>query len=466
MAGVVSAVVVEGRMTFINPVAEALTGGPAAGEIDRATSEVFRIFNETTGEAIENPIARVIREGAIVGMANHTVLETRGGLRIPIDDSGAPVKDERGRLKGAVLVFRDITEKRRIERERQLAQTELLRSQQELSGILARISDGFVAVEREWHYVYVNEEAARQLNKSASDIIGKYIWELFPHLVGTYFQTDLQRSMADQTPALLEMLNPQNGRWFRSRTYPSANGISIYSVDITGEKEQAAARTRLAAIVESSQDAIIGKDLNGFVTSWNQGAEQIFGYSEGEMLGKSISVLATPGRAEEISRTLERIQRGEGVDHYETVRLTKDGRLLDVSLTISPIKDGEGRVIGASKIARDITKQKADQLALRDSEARLNIALEAGGMGAWEWNMEQSRVTWSPQLEAIHGLPAGTFGGTLEDFQRDIHPEDRARVLKTIDAAAESGNDYRVEYRFVRPGAVFRVNIEIGRAHV
>jgi PAS domain S-box-containing protein len=441
----------EGRIMFINPVAEALTGWTAADAIERSVSEVFRIFNETTGEAIENPIARVIREGAIVGLANHTVLETRGGVRIPIDDSGAPVKDERGRLKGAVLVFRDVTERRRIERERLLAQAELLRSQQELSGILARISDGFVALDRDWHYVYVNEEAARQLNKSAPDMIGKSIWDLFPHLAGTPIQTELQRSMADQTPALLEMLDPQNGHWFRRRAYPSPNGISIYSVDITAEKEQAAARTRLAAIVESSQDAIVGKDLNGIVTSWNRGAERIFGYSEAEMIGKSIVVLAAPGRAEDIPRILERVRGGAVVYHYETVSRTKDGRLLDVSLTISPIKDGEGRVIGASKIARDITQQKAHERALRDSQARLNIALEAGGMGAWEWNIEQSRVTWSPQLEAIHGLPAGTFGGSFEDFQRDIHTEDRARVLKTIEAAVESGNDYRVEYRFVRP---------------
>jgi len=442
---------VDGRVTFINPVAEALTGWPAADAIDQSIDKVFRIFNEATGEAIENPVTRVIREGTVVRLASHTVLETRSGVRIPIDDSGAPVKDERGRLKGAVLIFRDITEKRRIERERQLAEAELARSQQQLSGILGRIRDGFVALDRDWHYVYVNEEAARQQHQNPADMIGKSIWDLFPYLVGTQFQTGLQRAMAEQAPVVLERIDPLNGHSFRLRADPSTHGISIFSVDVTSEKEQAAARTRLAAIVESSQDAIIGKDLNGMVTSWNQGAEHIFGYAEAEMLGRPIAVLATPERVDEIPRILERIRRGEGVNHYETLRVAKDGRLLDVSLTISPIKDEEGRVIGASKIARDITRQKADERALRDSEARLNIALEAGGMGAWEWNIEQSKVTWSPQLEAIHGLATGTFGGTLEDFQRDMHPEDRARVRETIDAAVSSGNDYRVEYRFVRP---------------
>ncbi len=413
---------VEGRITFINPVAETLTGWPAADAMGQNVSTVFRKFNESTG----------------------AVLETRTGVRIPIDDSGAPVKDERGRLKGAVLIFRDIAEKRRTERE-------LARSQQQLSGILAGIRDGFVALNREWHYVYVNEEAARQQNSSAQDMLGKSIWDLFPDLVGTQFQSELQRAMTDQVPAMLERIDPRNGHTFRLRADPSANIISIYSVDVTEEKEQAATRTRLAAIVESSQDAIIGKDLNGIVTSWNQGAEHIFGYTEEEIVGKSITVLAGPERADEMPRILERVRRGEPITHYETIRHTKDGRLLDVSLTISPIHDADGRVIGASKVARDITQQKAQERALRDSEARMNIALEAGEMGAWEWNIEDSKVTWSPQLEAIHGLAPGTFGGTLDDFQRDMHPEDRPRVLETIAAAVASGNDYRVEYRFVRP---------------
>jgi PAS domain S-box-containing protein len=250
---------------------------------------------------------------------------------------------------------------------------------------------------------------------------------------------------------VLERIDPRNGHTFRLRADPSANTISIYSIDVTDEKEQAATRTRLAAIVESSNDAIIGKDLNGIVTSWNRGAEHIFCYTEAEMVGKSITILAGPGRADEMPRILDRVRRGERVNHYETVRVTKDGRLLDVSLTVSPIHDTEGRVVGASKVARDITQQKAQERALRDSEARMNIALEAGEMGAWEWNLEDSRVTWSPQLETIHGLAPGTFGGTLEDFQRDMHLDDRAGVLETLAAAVSNGNDYRVEYRFVRP---------------
>lgn len=115
----------------------------------------------------------------------------------------------------------------------------------------------------------------------------------------------------------------------------------------------------LASIVESSDDAIISKDLNGIITSWNGAAERIFGYSAEEVIGKPIAILAPPGRMNEMPIILEQIRQGQRVDHFETVRCTRDGRLLNVSLTISPIRDANGRIVGASKIARDITDRKA-----------------------------------------------------------------------------------------------------------
>jgi PAS domain S-box-containing protein len=116
---------------------------------------------------------------------------------------------------------------------------------------------------------------------------------------------------------------------------------------------------KLAAIVQSSDDAIISKDLNGIITSWNRGAEKIFGYTEEEVLGKPITILIPQDRTEEEPGILRRIRNGESIDHYETIRVDKDGKLLDISLTVSPIYDAEGRVIGASKVARDITERMA-----------------------------------------------------------------------------------------------------------
>jgi PAS domain S-box-containing protein len=128
----------------------------------------------------------------------------------------------------------------------------------------------------------------------------------------------------------------------------------------------------LAAIVESSDDAIASKTLDGIVTSWNRAAERLFGYTAAEMIGKPIAILAAPGRENEMPAILERIRRGEQVDHYETVRKRKDGSLVEIALTVSPVRDGTGRIVGASKIARDITEHKAAEERQQMLLAELN----------------------------------------------------------------------------------------------
>jgi len=124
-------------------------------------------------------------------------------------------------------------------------------------------------------------------------------------------------------------------------------------------KQDEWAQSRLAAIVESSHDAIISKTLSGIITTWNAAAERLFGYSAAEIIGSPMTRIFPPERYAEEAEILARLARGEMVDHFETVRLTKDGRRLDVSVTVSPIKDSAGRIIGASKILRDITERKA-----------------------------------------------------------------------------------------------------------
>lgn len=148
--------------------------------------------------------------------------------------------------------------------------------------------------------------------------------------------------------------------------------------DVTQEKPDSEFREHLAAIIDSSDDAIIGKDLNGIIRSWNHGAEQMFGYTAGEAVGKPVNMLAVPGSLDDIPNILERISRGEGIDHYQTKRQTKDGRVLFISLTVSPLHGVDGQVNGASKTARDVTDlvnykkaQRESLEALRLNEARL-----------------------------------------------------------------------------------------------
>ncbi len=137
----------------------------------------------------------------------------------------------------------------------------------------------------------------------------------------------------------------------------------------------------LSRIVSSSDDAMISKTLDGTVTTWNQGAARIFGYSAEEIVGKPISVLAAPGREDDMTKVLEQIKRGARVEHYETQRRRKDGAIVDISLTVSPIHDAEGRTIGASKIARDITAQKAADNALRLSETKYRTTFDMAPVG-------------------------------------------------------------------------------------
>ena len=144
--------------------------------------------------------------------------------------------------------------------------------------------------------------------------------------------------------------------------------------DISERKQAEERQAKLAAIVESSDDAIISKDLNGIITTWNTGAERIFGYAAREVIGQSVTILVPPDRVDEARGILERIRRGERIHHFETVRRRKDGTLLDISLTVSPIIDESGNVVGASKVARDISERKLAEDALREKDDALEMA--------------------------------------------------------------------------------------------
>jgi len=236
-----------GRVIFANPVAQQLMGWPQSELSGRPLDEAFRIINELTRAEVESPTSIVLREGAISGKAKHTILIARDGAEIPIDHSGAPILDAEGKIRGAVLVFRDVTERRRAEQSMHL----------------------------------------------------------------------------------------------------------------------------LASIVESSDDAIVGHDLSGLFTSWNKGAERIFGYSSEEAIGRPTSLISSPERGDEMPGVLERIGKGERIEQYQAVRRTKSGAAIDVAITISPLYDDLGRIVGASKIARNIT----EQVRAADRLARLNSAL-------------------------------------------------------------------------------------------
>lgn len=209
------------------------------------------------------------------------------------------------------------------------------------------------------------------------------------------------------------------GRW---QVFKDSSGQPIQmtgiNIDITSRKEAERAQRRLADIVEFSDDAIIGKALNGIVTSWNPAAERIFGYSAKEMIGRSIRTVIPPELQSDEQRILDTIERGDRIEHFETVRLTKSGERIDVSLTISPMRDETGKVIGAAKIVRDITQQKKTEQALRTTE-RLASAGRLAATVAHEINNPLEAVTNLVYLAKSSAIP-NDVRGFLDTVEEEL----------------------------------------------
>jgi PAS domain S-box-containing protein len=326
-----------GRISFMNAVAESLTGWTQGTAEGRDLTDIFRIINEQTRAMVENPVTKVVRDGVTVGLANHTVLIAKDGRETPIDDSGAPIRNETGAIVGAVLVFRDITERKQTE-------------------------------------------------------------------------TDL---------------------------------------------------ARLAAIVESSNEAIISKDLTGQIKSWNNGAENLFGYTAEEMIGQSILRLIPPDRFDEEERVLHSIRRGEKINQYETVRQRKDGSLIEISLTVSPIRDATGQIIGASKIAYDITERKRAEERLRSSEERMQLAISVAKAATWEVDLVNDKTYWSDSHFTLLGYePTPNRETTTAMWQTAVLPEDLEDVFAEWERAERERNQFHLEHRIVRAdnGEIIWVN--------
>lgn len=178
--------------------------------------------------------------------------------------------------------------------------------------------------------------------------------------------------------------------------------FAAYLRDITSRKEGEEARRTLAAIIESSGDAIITKDLNGKITSWNEAAQRLFGYMPEEVIGKPVTILIPPERHGEEPRILERIRRGESLDHYETVRRRKDGTLFDISVTVSPVKDESGQVVGASKIARDISERI-------QSDRRRTAQYTVASLLAGSWSLGEAGPRIVESIAAIGNWVSGSI---------------------------------------------------------
>ena len=337
---------------------------------------MFRIVDEDTRQPAENPVAKVLRTGGAAGLANHTVLIRKDGGECPIDDSAAPIRDDQGRTRYHFSLPRH--------HERRQAEKALRQSEEKYRTLFDSIDEGFCVIEKvegaagelvDFRYVEANRAFAA--HSGVSGVVGKTIAQAFPGEPEEWFDT-YDAVLRTGEPIRFERRLVTQGRVVDLYAFrvegDTQRLVAVIFKDITARKQAEEASLRLAAIVESSDDAIISKSLDGIVTSWNAAAERIFGYRAEEMIGQPILRLLPEDRQDEEHLILERLRRGERVDHFETVRRTKDGRLLDVSITISPLRDEHGTIIGASKIARDITVRKQAERELAQRAAELQRA--------------------------------------------------------------------------------------------
>src|SRR5580704_8832411 len=363
----------EGRITFFNQAAVDLWGcRPELGKSEWCGS--WRLYwpDGRPMRHDECPMAVALKEGRPIRGAE-AAAERPDGTRVPFLAYPTPLRDRSGALTGAVNTLIDISERKRTEE-----------FEQQLAAIVESSDDSIVSQDLYGIIKSWNPGAERLFGYTAEEAIGKPITLLIPidrhgeesDILSrirrgeciNHYETVRRRkdgSLVDVSLAVAPTKNAE-GRVI---------GASKIARDVTERRRAGQLAQRLVSIVESSDDAIVSKDLDGIIKTWNAGAERLFGYTAEEVIDKPITLLIPMDRHDEESDILSRIRRGKCVDHYETVRQRKDGSLVEISVTVSPLRNAEGRIIGASKIARDITERRRAQeqqyLLLREMSHRV-----------------------------------------------------------------------------------------------
>lgn len=358
----------DGVITSWNRSAERMFGYGAEEAIGQPVTLLFP--PERYGEAPEL-LARM-RSGEPVD-EYQTVRQRKNGTLIDVSLTASPIRNLEGRVIGIATIVRDISEEKR--------RRDWLRVS------LSSVGDGVIVSRQSGEIAYMNAVAERLTGWGECDSLGRSLTEVFRTVDETTREPSAGFLDAPCEPGApwglanhlvliardgRERLIQANATGIRSES-GEREGLVVVFRDISDRRFSEFAVRRLAAVVDGSDDAIVAKDLKGIVTDWNAGAERLFGYTAAEMIGQPILKLFPPERVDEEEHILGRLQRGERVDHFETERVRKDGKRVHVSVTISPIRDAAGRIVGASKIARDITALRQAQRQLKNYAQDLEI---------------------------------------------------------------------------------------------
>jgi PAS domain S-box-containing protein len=463
IADAVIATDLEGRVTFMNGVAQKLTGFSEQDAAGKQISELFTIIDPDSREPIDDPVSRVLHDELTNGPATQSLLIAKNGSETPIEDNSTSIKAGNGKATGVVLVFRDITQRKQVEQELREKERHF-RTMADTTPVMLWLSgaDGL--------YNFFNQSWLDFTGRTMEQEIG-YGWAENVH------PDDLRRCLDSYMAALEKreaftieyQLRRSDGKY----RWALCNGVPRYTkegefvgfagscVDIAERKSAEEAAHSLASIVESSEDAIIGKTLEGLIVSWNAAAERIYGYSADEITGKHIGILATGDQGNELANIFETLKRGEAIPHLETVRKTKDDRVIDVALTISPIHDEAGHVTGASTIARDITNRKKQeqeraQLALlvENERQRLdNVVANVPGV-VWEsWgkpDQAEQRIDFvSDYVEKMLGYSTEEWLSKPNFWLSIVHPDDVQRATEEAAAIYAGGKGGTSRFRWI-----------------
>jgi PAS domain S-box-containing protein len=250
----------DGKVVFINPVASTLTGWTRAEALGKPIQDVFNIVNESTRQPVPIPLMEALQKGAIVGLANHTVLIGKDRREKPIMDSGAPIKDRNGKVIGAVLVFRDRSEQR-----------EAARVQETLELVMSGIDEGFIIFDNEWHFTYANRRAGElgmdARGRSHEELMRMTMEEAFPEMVGSHVYNEVKAAGVDKTSRHFEEYVEPYNRWYEYRIYPTTSGLGIFAIDITERKRIEQKFTLLQQLTAEFTAALTPQDVAEIVIS-------------------------------------------------------------------------------------------------------------------------------------------------------------------------------------------------------
>lgn len=348
---------------------------------------------------------------------------------------------------------------RRQQQRRDAVESERDRLRRRLLSMIESITDGFVALDRDWHYLYINTRAAEMFGRRPQDLIGKHIWTEFPEGKGQPFHRAYERAVAEQKPVYLEDYYAPWDRWFENRIYPTPDGLTILFQDIT-ERKQVQARlaenaNQLRLFVEHSPAAIAMFDRemrylvvsHRWVEDYGLGDRQIAGRSHYEIFPE------IPERWREIHR---RCLAGAVERCEEDPFPRPDGSTDWVHWEVRPWHQASGEIGGIIIFSEVITARKRAEEAVRVSEERLRLTLDAAHMGTFDWDIPNNRITWSRWHKELWGFGPGEFDGTYESFSERVHPEDLPGINTEVERCMAARAPFACEFRVIWPDGSVR----------